>query len=82
MNRIDMKNFIFMKDEERENIENKTWEKEDGSKIAVEDMSIDHMFNCVKMLKGGLWHLRFIWIEIFIKELDKRFEEFEDEMLK
>ena len=45
-------------------------------------MSIDHMFNCVKMLKGGLWHLRFIWIEIFIKELDKRFEEFEDEMLK
>jgi len=56
--------------------------KEDGSKIAVEDMSIDHMFNCVKMLKCGMWHLRFIWIEIFMKELDKRFEEFEDEMLK
>lgn len=55
------------------------WTQKDGTRIAVEDMETSHIQNCIRMLtrqieRYGSDDIREAWIEVFDKELRRRYE--------
>ena len=50
------------------------WTMEDGTIISVQDMELQHIINCINMLRGRDDDLAMMWLKRLREELDERTE--------
>ena len=55
-------------------LSNGLWTMEDGTIISVQDMELQHIINCINMLRGRDDDLAMMWLKRLREELDERTE--------